>query len=127
MPVTSAPIVTKHSFELTSGTNIIQLNTILDIFDSIDFVLWDSEGFISKSSVRPGVRRKEDAMITLSVVGLLGSQVMIATINFAMLLPFGKYKTYEQVPISLFETVRVALVTHIGTTKSLTLLDGKIV
>jgi len=109
------------------ASHITTFTSVFNLFDSVDFILWDNKGFLSRSGARPGIRKKEDAKITLSIVGLLGSQIMIAIIDLVFLLPFGKYSQYEQVPISEWNSIRSGLSTDIVTTKSTTLLDGIII
>ena len=121
----SPNFLTRHRIEGNIALDHhVLLGNVIDLFDTVHFVLWDNTGFISRTRARKGIRTKEDAVIKLCIVGRVSTDTMLAIIDINFNLPISNYKDYTQVPISTWNSLRSSLVTYIVTTRSLSLSDG---
>ena len=111
----------------TAGAHITTLTSLVGMFSSVLFVLWDDTGFITRNSVRSSISKREDAVIRLYICGTNTGGSAIAEIEIYFPLPVeGKYRDYGQVPDSVWNTIRSALSTWIVTTQSYSVYDGRI-
>ena len=100
---------------------------VIALFAEVYLVFWDNTGFIHRSKVKKGILSPEDARIRLFVIGRITADATgssaVATIDIRFDLPVDTYRSYSQVPITTWGTVRSNLVTYLGG-QSITAVDG---
>ena len=125
MPLSSPIFAFKRSLQgTTTSTHNADVGEVLGVFDTVLVTFWDNDGFIHREKVKKGILKPEDARIRLFVIGTLtGGGTMTATIEIRFDLPVGKYRSYKEVPITIWDTVRTNLVAYL-LTQSIVAVDG---